>query len=390
MNVDIFTKQVETVNGRLHELFRDAGINSSQSNILAQALKELGVISEELQVAIDELVIQNEELAASRISIEHQRQRYENLFDFTPEPQLVTDISGTIREANNAACGLLSIPRKFLLGKPFTVFIVEADRWAFRSELNRQHYKDRVQEIEVRLQPRHGEEFVAALRSSPVFDRQGNLIELRWLLRNICQQPRLLNNTSTKDSNFNLELPSTIYNKGEIVPLSKNIIWLVKEGLVKLTTITEKAEEVLVGLAGREMVFGSSLTSLPAYQAIVLSPKVELVAIALSDISNDSNFAQLLLPKISQRLKQTETMVAISGQKLVKDRLCNLLRFLKQEFGEPVAEGTRLTLRLTHEELATACCTTRVTITRLLSGLQQQKEISCDSKSHIIIKNPNF
>jgi CRP-like cAMP-binding protein len=117
---------------------------------------------------------------------------------------------------------------------------------------------------------------------------------------------------------------------------------------------------------------------------------VELVSISLSDVNNYPNLCQGLFPKISQRLKQTETMLAISGQKLVKDRLRNLLRLLQQEFGEPVAEGTRLGVRLIHEDLASACCTTRVTVTRLLSTLQQQGEIAFDCKSHIIIKNPNF
>ena len=390
MNVDIFTRQVETVNHRLHQLFRDAGVGSSQSQMLAQALKELGVISEVLQVAVEELMIQNEELAATRLRIESERQRYENLFDLTPDAQLVTDFGGTIREANRAACKFFSLPQKFLVGKPLIVFIVEQDRVGFRSELNKLQHQDRIQEIEVRIQPRHGEVFQAALRLARLLDNEGEIIELRWLLRDISQEKRSLNNVPANDSDFNFERHSFTYNRGEIIPLSKDIIWLVAEGLVKLTTITENGEEVLIGFAGREMVFGSSLTSLQAYQATALSSRVELVSICLSDVTNYPNLCQGLFPKISQRLKQTETMLAISGQKLVKDRLRNLLRLLQQEFGETVAEGTRLTVRLIHEDLASACCTTRVTVTRLLSMLQQQGEITFDTKSHIIIKNRNF
>lgn len=390
MNVDIFTRQVETVNSRLHQLFRDAGISSSQSQMLAQALKELGVISEELQVAVDELMVQNEELAATRIKIEAERQRYENLFDFTPDAQLVTDVGGTIREANRAACNFFNMPQRFLLSKPLIVFVVESDRLKFRSELNKLQNKHRIQEIELRIQPRHREIFEAAFRLAPLFDYQGNLIELRWLLRDISQEKRSLNNVLGNDCDLNLKRRSFSYNRGEIIPLSKDIIWLVSEGLVKLTTITENAEEVLIGFAGREMVFGSSLTSLQTYQATALSSRVELLSICLSDVTNYPNLCQGLFPKISQRLKQTEAMLAISGQKLVKDRLRKLLQLLQQEFGEPVAEGTRLSVRLIHEDLASACCTTRVTVTRLLSMLQQQGEIAFDSKSHIIIKNPNF
>lgn len=390
MNVDIFTRQVETVNSRLHKLFRDAGISSSKSQMLAEALKELGVISEELQVAVDELMIQNEELAATRMRIQAERQRYENLFDFTLDAQLVTDLDGTILEANRAACNLFSIPHKFLVGKPLTVFIFESDRWTFRGELNKLQHQDRIKEIEIRIQPRQGELFEAALRLAPVFNNQGEIIELRWLLSNISQQKRSLNCIPNNDCDFTFQKSSFTYNRGEIIPLSREIIWLVKEGLIKLTTITEKGEEVLIGFAGTEMVFGSSLTGLQTYQATALSNRVELVSISLSDVNNYPNLCQSLFPKISERLKQTETMLAISGQKLVKDRLRQLLRLLQQEFGETVAEGTRLSVRLIHEDLASACCTTRVTVTRLLSLLQQEGAIAFDSKSHIIIKNPNF
>lgn len=365
-------------------------MNSPQSTILAKALKELGVISEELQVAVDELLVQAEEAVAARMEIETERQRYENLFDFTPDAQLVTDLLGTIREANRAACNLFNVPQKFLLGKPLIVFITEEYRWAIRSELNRQQSKNRVQEIEVHIQPRNAEEFAATLRLAPVFDQKGNLIELRWLMRDLSQQKRSLNKVADKHFDLNSERRSFTYNRGEVIPLSSDVIWLVREGMVKLSTMTENGEEVLVGFAGREMVFSSSLTSLQTYQATALSPAVELVSISLSDVADYPNFAQALFPKISQRLKQTEAMLAISGQKLVKDRLHNLLRLLQQQVGEPVAEGTRLAVRLTHEELATACCTTRVTVTRLLSKLQQEGEICFDSKAHIIVKNPSF
>ncbi|OKH39123.1 hypothetical protein NIES2119_08320 [[Phormidium ambiguum] IAM M-71] len=390
MNVDIFTRQVETVNSRLHQLFRDAGVNPSQSQMLAQALKELGVISEELQVAVDELMIQNEELAATRMRIETERQRYENLFDFTLDAQLVTDIDGTIREANRAACTLLNLPQKFLVGKPLIVFVFESDRLQFRSELNKFKYQQQIQEIEVLIQPRQGEEFESSLRLAPLFDKEGNIRELRWLLRNISLEKRSLDRIPNNELDCKFKHRSFMYNRGEIIPLSKQVIWLVSQGLVKLTTTTESGEEVLIGFAGKEMVFGSSLTALPTYQATTLSSRAELVSICLSEVSNYSNLYQDLFPKISQRLKQTETMLAISGQKLVKDRLRDLLRLLRQEFGEPVAEGTRLTIRLIHEDLASACCTTRVTITRLLSFLQKQGEIAFDCKSHIIIKNPKF
>ncbi|MBD0389054.1 MAG: Crp/Fnr family transcriptional regulator, partial [Nostoc sp. C3-bin3] len=71
----------------------------------------------------------------------------------------------------------------------------------------------------------------------------------------------------------------------------------------------------------------------------------------------------------------------------VQERLQNLLQILKGEIGETVPQGTRLSVRFTHEEIASACCTTRVTITRLMGILEQLCLISFDSKNHIILKD---
>jgi len=391
MNVDFFTKYVEAIHGRLHQLYRDANsLNLPNTDLLPVALKELGIVSEELQVAVEELTEQTEELLATREYLEIERQRYQDLFEFAPDAYLVTDLEGKIREANRAACHLLNISQKFIIGKSLIVFIAEDERWTFRRELNQQRPKDRTQEFEVSLQPREGEVLTAALRVTPILDRQDQQVGLRWLLRDISQEKQSLKALSESDDILNSDRRLRSYAKGEIIPLDPQVIWLVKEGLVKLSTITENGEEVLVGFAGPEMVFGSGLTSLQAYQARALSRNVELVAIFLSEMTTSPKLAQTLFSKISQRLKQTECILAISGHKLVKDRLHRLLLLLQQQIGENVPEGTRLTVRLTHEDFASACCTTRVTITRLLSNLQQEGKIIFDYKSHMIIRKNAF
>jgi CRP-like cAMP-binding protein len=69
----------------------------------------------------------------------------------------------------------------------------------------------------------------------------------------------------------------------------------------------------------------------------------------------------------------------------VEERLQELLQLLSQELGQPVAEGTRLLVRLTHQNLANAIGTTRVTVTRLLGEFQRQGLISLDSDRHLVI-----
>jgi CRP-like cAMP-binding protein len=151
--------------------------------------------------------------------------------------------------------------------------------------------------------------------------------------------------------------------------------------------MSESGDEILVGLAGPLMPFGSTMTSLSIYQATVLTQDVQLVSLSLEEITASPRLTQSLLPQISDRVRQTESLLAIAGKRQVKDRLYYLLLWLKQEFGQRVAQGTRLSVRLTHQELADACCTTRVTVTRELSKLQKQGKITFDSQHHIVFSS---
>jgi PAS domain S-box-containing protein len=45
------------------------------------------------------------------------------LFEFVPDAYWLTDINGTIQEANRAAGSLLNISPRFLIGKPLSVFV---------------------------------------------------------------------------------------------------------------------------------------------------------------------------------------------------------------------------------------------------------------------------
>nr|WP_261237777.1 Crp/Fnr family transcriptional regulator [Laspinema sp. D3b] len=98
-----------------------------------------------------------------------------------------------------------------------------------------------------------------------------------------------------------------------------------------------------------------------------------------------SHLTQVIAEGVNQRLHQAELLLSVCGRRRASDRLLTLLQVLKTIVGEPVTNGTRLSLRLTHQELAEASCTTRVTVTRLLSEFQHQGKITIDNTNHITI-----
>ncbi|HBL13385.1 MAG TPA: hypothetical protein DD379_18690 [Cyanobacteria bacterium UBA11162] len=179
------------------------------------------------------------------------------------------------------------------------------------------------------------------------------------------------------------------YSKGEQIPLVSQGVWQVCQGLVQLSTLSQNGEEVWLGWAEPGTLFGHWFSLLTSYQAIALSD-VHLVWFSLKEINASPRLAQTILPQVVRRMRQTEALLAIAGQRRVEDRLQHLLLLMKREIGESVPEGTRLGVRLTHQNLANAIGTTRVTITRLLTKLKNQGAITFDRDRYIILNNERF
>ncbi|BBD69816.1 Crp/Fnr family transcriptional regulator [Nostoc commune NIES-4072] len=387
MNIEKFIQRSETLHNRLADLYQTASVLPWISpELLPQAFKELYNTSKIVQLAAEELHQQNEELIQTRNWLESERQHYQELFDFAPDAYLVTNTEGIIQEANFTAVKLLNVSKQFLVGKPMINFVPLEERQHLRTELIELSQSDRVKELLIRLQQHHGELFDAALTVAVAQNPQGKATSLRWILRNISERKGVESAVVKNDSNLLYDRPVQKFSKGETIPLNPLVVLYVCQGLVKLSTYCETGEEILIGLATAEMVFGSSLTSLNIYQATALSD-VELVSIYAAEIAASPNLSHILLPKINQRLRQTESFLVISGRRRVQERLHHLLQLLKREVGETVPEGTRLSVRFTHEDIASACCTTRVTITRLIGKLQEEGVISFDLKKHMILKD---
>ena len=186
--IDNFRDYVDQLNRLIEDL------PSEHKTFITKAYEGFQVALEELQVAEEELLQQNEELLQTRLKVEWERQRYQDLFEFAPDGYLVTDAFGIIRESNQAVSSLLNIEPPWLIGKPLATFVNRKDLTLFRSRLN--HLKQAspspvdhtIREWEVSLQPRNAAPFEAALTVAPVFNPQAELIALRWMIRDITQQ----------------------------------------------------------------------------------------------------------------------------------------------------------------------------------------------------------
>lgn len=174
------------------------------------------------------------------------------------------------------------------------------------------------------------------------------------------------------------------YISGQPIQMQPQEIWIVCRGVVQLGTLYATGDEALLGLACPSMPFGLPLTSIRPYQASALT-NVDLMRLTLAEIEGSPMLAQSIFRHMGRRLRQTEAILAMVGYRRVEERLRHLLLLLKQEVGHPNPDGTRLSVRLTHQQLANAIGTTRVTVTRLLNQLKDEGWLSIDRQRHIIL-----
>jgi PAS domain S-box-containing protein len=118
---------------------------------LTSTNEELQSTNEELTTSAEELRTMNEELVRARAAAETGLARYTDLFDSAPVGYFTLDRSGVICQANLAGADLLGLGREQPAGGRLALFVIEADRPAFASCIERAFASREAQLCEVAL-----------------------------------------------------------------------------------------------------------------------------------------------------------------------------------------------------------------------------------------------
>ncbi len=102
-------------------------LRTTKRDVAAMPVKDVQQLVHELQVHQIELEMQNDELRRTQLELETARDRYVNLYDFSPAGHLTLDMHGTIVEANLRAGTLLGVNRNKLIGQPLARFVAAED-----------------------------------------------------------------------------------------------------------------------------------------------------------------------------------------------------------------------------------------------------------------------
>ncbi len=196
---------------------------------------------------------------------------------------------------------------------------------------------------------------------------------------------RALDGASTEQ----VERSKTIFFPGD--PAER--VYLIRRGAVRLSRVYESGEEITVALLRENSLFGvlSLLTGHRAdrfYHAVAFT-RVEMItapaASVLQAIEEDARVGLLLLQGLSSRILQTETMIETLTHRDMSSRLVSFLLVLCRDFGMPGEKGITIDLKLSHQSIAEAIGSTRVTITRLLGELRNSGLVTIERKKITVL-----
>ena len=187
------------------------------------------------------------------------------------------------------------------------------------------------------------------------------------------------------------------YAKGQIifsVGDTADRIYLIEDGYVKIYRITPDGRRVTVGsMRSPGQLMGLAET--------LYHGERTCYAGAINDstlvVVRKSSFEELLerQPSISikvattlgVRMREAEAIIQEMVCWQVPGRLAMLLLKMSERAGEETDTGTRITLRLTHEEIACMIGTSRQTVTSLLNTFRQENSIHIEGRE-IYVLNP--
>jgi PAS domain S-box-containing protein len=305
---------------------------------------ELSSALQELQAATVELLMQNEELASSRLALEEERRRYQELFEFAPDGYMVTDMEGIILDANSAATNLFKVSKSFLIGKPLALFVRRQERHHFRIRLNQLKKGSGAQngDWEFVMLSKKSTAFPASITVGKVITSRGETAELRWLLRDITVRKQMEEELQKAD-----KLESLGILAGGIAHNFNNFLTVILGNLSLAKMYTRKDEKVSRHLQEIESAIRQTRSLSEQFLTFAKGGKPLTSAVSLHSLIEEASAFALSESKVYYEFSFTEDLPPVeidSGQ------ITQVIRNLLINADQSMQEGG--TIRVRGEMLA--------------------------------------
>ena len=170
---------------------------------------------------------------------------------------------------------------------------------------------------------------------------------------------------------------------------------VVRRGRVKVVKLSEDGHEALLAVEGPGELLGeiSTLDGGPRTADVVALEPVEALLVAAPDfhryLDEHQRVALVILRMVVGRLRQSDRWRAEFSQD-ASSRIARHLLDLMVEHGEEHGGGVRITVRLTHDELASMVGVPRETVSRALSHLRGRGLIATGRRSITVLDVPGL
>ena len=170
-----------------------------------------------------------------------------------------------------------------------------------------------------------------------------------------------------------------------------DLIYLVKAGRVKISTFSPQGKEQILAVLERGDVFGELAppeAPVPTHvKAFDHSIVCTLHRTLFEEILRHTpEVGVRVIRALARRLRAAEQEIEDLALRSVPGRLAALLLRLAEEYGEPQDHGIRLSLRLTHQDVAHMVGSTRETITALINRFRDEGLITVDHRILVILE----
>lgn len=180
----------------------------------------------------------------------------------------------------------------------------------------------------------------------------------------------------------------TIFNEGSY-PFG---VFCINSGKIKLAHVGDDGKEQIISLLKEGDIAGyRSLLSGERYRASAVALEDTRVCFIPKDLfiyilKNDAGLTFEMMKLLSDELHRTELKLTHLAQKPVRERLAEILLFMKETYGFE-EDGITLNVRLTREEIANLVGTATESTIRLLSEFKRDSMVELDGKKIKIINH---
>lgn len=178
-----------------------------------------------------------------------------------------------------------------------------------------------------------------------------------------------------------------IYKKGQVIfqeGETLNGVYCVKDGVCKLTKLSENGKDQVVklvvkgGLLGKRSLVTDQVTNLSAValndMEMCFIPKSEIMA----DLAKNTDFTMDVLKTMANDLKDSDESLVNMAQKSVKRRMAEILMYIHDNFG--VDKEGYLNIVISREDYASIVGTATESAIRILSQFKKDQLISTSGK----------